>query len=71
MRTAVSFEYCPHSRETRNVRTNAHAIDRFMDEIRGEGPQVCGVDDAILATRVAFAAIKSVEEHRIVRLAEL
>ena len=50
---------------------HAHAIDRFVAEIRGEGPQVCGVDDAILATQVAFAAIKSVEEHRIVRLAEL
>ena len=50
---------------------HAHAIDRFVAEIRGEGPQVCGVDDAILATQVAFAAIKSVEEHRIVRLADL
>jgi len=50
---------------------HAHAIDRFVDEIRGEGPVVCGVDDAILATRVAFAAIKSAQEGRIVKLDEI
>jgi predicted dehydrogenase len=50
---------------------HAHAIDRFVDEIRGEGPVVCGVDDALLATRVAFAAIKSAQEGRIVKLKEI
>ena len=50
---------------------HAHAIDRFVDEIRGEGPVVCGVDAAVLATRVAFAAIKSTKENRIVRMDEI
>jgi predicted dehydrogenase len=49
----------------------AHAINRFVDEIRGEGPVVCGIDDAVLATRVAFAAIRSVHERRLVRMAEV
>lgn len=49
----------------------AHALDRFIDEIRGEGPPVCGVDDAVRATRVAFAAIRSAAEHRIVKLDEI
>ena len=50
---------------------HAHAIDRFVDEIRGEGPVVCGVDAAVLATRVAFAAIKSTKENRIVKMDEI
>lgn len=50
---------------------HAHAIDRFVDEIRGTGEVVCGVDDATLATRVAFAAIQSAEEGRIVKLEEI
>ncbi|MFA7184367.1 MAG: hypothetical protein WC082_05715, partial [Victivallales bacterium] len=50
---------------------HAHAIDRFVDEIRGEGKVVCGVDDAVAATRIAFAAIKSAETGRIVKLAEI
>jgi predicted dehydrogenase len=50
---------------------HAHAIDNFVDEIRGEGPVVCGVNDAVMATRVAFAAIKSAEEARIVKLSEI
>jgi len=50
---------------------HAHAIDRFVDEIRGEGDVVCGVDDAVMATRVAFAAIKSAKEGRIVKLSEI
>lgn len=32
---------------------------------------VCGVDDAVLATRVAFAAIKSAAEGRIVKMEEI
>lgn len=50
---------------------HAHAIDHFVDEINGDGPQVCGVDDAVLATRVAFAAIKSAAEQRVVRMEEV
>lgn len=50
---------------------HAHAIDRFVDEINGQGPVVCGVDDAVMATRVAFAAIRSANEGRIVRLDEV
>lgn len=50
---------------------HAHALDRFVDEIRGAGPPVCGVDDAVLATRVAFAAIRSVADRRPVLLEEV
>lgn len=50
---------------------HAHALERFVDEIRGTGPVVCGVDDAVMATRVAFAAIKSAAEQRVVKLSEL
>lgn len=50
---------------------HARALDRFVDEIRGVGPVVCGVDDAVLATRVAFAAIRSAQERRIVSLSEI
>ena len=50
---------------------HAHAIDRFVDEINGDGPMVCGVDDAVLATRVAFGAIKSAHEGRVVRMEEI
>lgn len=52
-------------------RGHGRAIDRFVDEIRGEGPVVCGVDDAVLATRVAFAAIRSNSERRVVKLEEI
>ncbi len=52
-------------------RGHARAIDRFVDEIRGEGKQVCGIDDAVTATRVAFAAIKSAREGRLVRIEEI
>ncbi len=50
---------------------HAHAIDRFVDEIRGEGPVVCGVDDAVAATLVSFAAIKSAKEKRVVNIEEV
>ncbi|MCK5803021.1 MAG: Gfo/Idh/MocA family oxidoreductase [Lentisphaeria bacterium] len=50
---------------------HAHALDHFADQIVGDGPVVCGIDDAVMATRVAFAAIKSAEERRIVRLEEI
>ena len=50
---------------------HARAIDYFTDEITGEGPVVCGVDDAIRATEVSFAAILAARERRAVRLEEL
>jgi len=50
---------------------HAHALDRFVDQISGKGPEVCGVDAAVLATRVAFAAIRSARERRPVLLSEL
>lgn len=50
---------------------HAHALERFVDQILGIGPEVCGVDDSVLATRVAFAAIRSAHEKRIVSLDEI
>jgi predicted dehydrogenase len=50
---------------------HAHALERFVDQILGQGPVVCGVDDSVLATRVAFAAIRSAREKRIVPLSEI
>jgi predicted dehydrogenase len=47
------------------------ALERFVDEIRGVGPRVCGIDEAVSATRVAFAAIQSAAEGRVVRLSEI
>lgn len=52
-------------------RGHARAIDRFVAEIRGEGEPVCGIDDAVRATRVAFAAIKSAHEGRVVQVEEI
>ena len=50
---------------------HGRAIERFVEEIRGEGGPVCGIDDTILATRVAFAAIKSAKERRAVPMDEV
>ena len=50
---------------------HAHALERFIDQITGEGPQVCGVADAALATRVAFAAIRSAETGRAIAVADV
>jgi len=50
---------------------HARALERFVDEIRGDGPVVCGVDEAVLATRVAFAAIRAAKERRVVALDEI
>lgn len=49
----------------------AHAIERFVDEILGTGPAVCGIDDTVAATRVCFAAIKAARERRIVTMDEV
>ena len=50
---------------------HAHALERFVDQILHNGPEVCGVDAAVLATRVAFAAIRSAHEKRTVPLQEI
>jgi predicted dehydrogenase len=50
---------------------HAKAMDNFVDEINGKGPVVCSVNDAVLATRIAFAAIKSTHENRIVKMEEI
>jgi predicted dehydrogenase len=50
---------------------HGRALEAFVDEILGRGPQVCGIDDAVRATEVAFAAIRSVQERRAVKLSEL
>jgi len=49
---------------------HAHAIDRFVEQIHGCGPVVCGIDDTVRATLVAFAAIRSAHENRTVKLSE-
>ncbi|MFP5229462.1 MAG: Gfo/Idh/MocA family protein [Acidobacteriota bacterium] len=48
-----------------------HALERFVDQILGQGPVVCSVDDAVAATRIAFAAIRSAHEKRTVPLHEI
>ena len=50
---------------------HAHALERFVRQILDGGPEVCGVDAAVLATRVAFAAIRSARDKRPVRLDEI
>ncbi len=50
---------------------HARALERFIDQIIGAGPEVCGADDAALATRVAFAAIRSAREGRVIAVAEV
>ncbi|MFH1566373.1 MAG: Gfo/Idh/MocA family oxidoreductase [Gemmatimonadota bacterium] len=50
---------------------HARALERFIDQIIGTGPEVCGVVDAALATRVAFAAIRSAAAGQAVALAEV
>jgi predicted dehydrogenase len=50
---------------------HAHALERFVDEILGIGPEVCGVDAAVLATEAAFAAVRSAKERRPVKLSEI
>lgn len=50
---------------------HSHALEYFADQICGKGDVVCGIDDAVTATRVAFAAIKSAAEHRVVKLSEI
>src|SRR5690606_16197277 len=40
---------------------HARHLERFVDEVLGQGPRVCGVDEAVLATRVALAAVQSAQ----------
>jgi predicted dehydrogenase len=47
---------------------HTHAIEMFVDQIRGIGPVVCDVNSALLATRVAFAAIKSARDSTAVKM---
>jgi predicted dehydrogenase len=50
---------------------HAHALERFVDQVLGTAPEVCGVDASVLATRVSFAAIRSANEKRRVMLSEI
>ena len=50
---------------------HAHALERFIDQITAGGPEVCGVADAALATRVAFAAIRSAKTGRAIAMTDL
>lgn len=50
---------------------HSHALERFVEQILHNGPEVCGVDSSVLATRVAFAAIRSAHEKRTVSLKEI
>jgi predicted dehydrogenase len=50
---------------------HARMLDCFIDQILGAGPEVCGADAAVQATRVAFAAIRSAHERRVVTLDEI
>ncbi len=50
---------------------HARQFDRFLDELEGHGPVVCPMDQALLATRVSFAAIRSAREERAIELAEV
>lgn len=50
---------------------HSHALADFIDQINGLRGEVCGVNDAVMATRVAFAAIKSAGENRVVKISEV
>lgn len=50
---------------------HARALEAFMDQIHGARTELCGLDDAVLATRVALAAVHSAETGRVVDLHEI
>lgn len=50
---------------------HAAALDAFVDEIAGRRPPVCGIRDAVAATRVALAAAESIARRCVVRLSDL
>ncbi|NQU40911.1 MAG: hypothetical protein HQ523_13250 [Lentisphaerae bacterium] len=39
-------------------------LKAFRDAVRGNGPSPCGLEDTMLATRVAFAAIESLKQNQ-------
>ncbi|MFA9478839.1 Gfo/Idh/MocA family protein [Phycisphaerales bacterium AB-hyl4] len=43
---------------------HAHHLHRFVAEVTGQGPMVCGVDEAVRATQVAIAAIQSARQGK-------
>ncbi len=49
---------------------HARMLERFVEQIRG-GAEVCGIDAAILATEVSFAAIEAARRRSAVTLAEI
>ncbi|MEX0742689.1 MAG: hypothetical protein WD079_07805, partial [Phycisphaeraceae bacterium] len=50
---------------------HAHALDCFIDAVLGGDSPICDINGAALATRVAFAAIRAIEERRVVDLSEI
>lgn len=50
---------------------HAAMLERFVDEVFGNGPAVCGVDDAVKATEIGFAALKASHERRAVKIEEI
>lgn len=50
---------------------HAQLLDSFVAEIRGERDVVCGVEEALLATRTCLAAIRSAKEKKSVALEEV
>jgi len=50
---------------------HAHHLARFVEEVRSGGPEVAGVDAALSASEIAFAAIESAKSGRAVRIDEL
>jgi predicted dehydrogenase len=50
---------------------HAELLERFAAQVLDNGPEVCGVNAAVMATRVAFAAIESARAKRPVLLDEI
>lgn len=50
---------------------HAAHLNRFIGQILDGGEPVCGIDDAVLATEVAFAAVASAHARRVVTLDEV
>lgn len=50
---------------------HARMLEAFIDEIEGKRGVVCGIDSAALASKICFAAMRSVDEKREVLLTEI
>ncbi|MCC6581751.1 MAG: Gfo/Idh/MocA family oxidoreductase [Phycisphaeraceae bacterium] len=50
---------------------HARQLERFLDQVFLGGPEVCGINDALLATRVSFAAIRASKLGRVVHIDEV